>query len=248
LIEEKEVILVFNKLENYPATEIEIISRFLSKIASLNPYRIHLSLHLTFNKDLEKYLTGLGKIANLTGPFTVPLPDSQEAQEILTKLARQNNLSLSPKQIKKIISRTGSHVVLIRTAIREILGNKNLLKNVSLVSKTSGFNLKLKALNETLPQNLQRKTDGELSVKNSGEISDLSKTQEKILEAFIQKKNNILLRDDIAQIIWGENSFDKFSDWAINKTVSRLRSKLIAHGYPSEILTTIKGRGYQYVS
>jgi hypothetical protein len=51
-----------------------------------------------------------------------------------------------------------------------------------------------------------------------------------------------LSRDDIAQILWGKSWNTKYSDWAIDKTISRLRKKII--GNEIRILT-IKNFGYQ---
>ncbi len=49
-------------------------------------------------------------------------------------------------------------------------------------------------------------------------------------------------RDEIAQILWGKSWNTKYSDWAIDKTISRLRKKII--GNEIRILT-IKNFGYQ---
>jgi DNA-binding winged helix-turn-helix (wHTH) protein len=49
-------------------------------------------------------------------------------------------------------------------------------------------------------------------------------------------------RDDIAKAIWRGEWTEKYSDWAIDKLVSKLKKKLIFSNY--EILT-IKNRGYQ---
>jgi DNA-binding winged helix-turn-helix (wHTH) protein len=66
--------------------------------------------------------------------------------------------------------------------------------------------------------------------------------QERILFDFLKNKNDIVGRDDIAKAIWRGEWTEKYSDWAIDKLVSKLKKKLIFSNY--EILT-IKNRGYQ---
>ncbi len=76
------------------------------------------------------------------------------------------------------------------------------------------------------------------------EYSDIVQltSQERTLFDGLKTKNEIFNRDQVAQIIWGTNWTNKYSDWAIDKLVSKLKSKLVYSKY--EILT-IRGRGYQ---
>lgn len=71
----------------------------------------------------------------------------------------------------------------------------------------------------------------------------LSKSEYKILLVLFQKKRKVVSRDEIAERIWGEKMLDKYSDWAIDKFVSRLRTKLetLSFYYP---LKTIKKKGF----
>jgi hypothetical protein len=54
----------------------------------------------------------------------------------------------------------------------------------------------------------------------------LSSREKKIVLKLIGKNGDILSRDEIADIIWKEKKYDQFSDWAIDKTISRIRKKI----------------------
>lgn len=54
------------------------------------------------------------------------------------------------------------------------------------------------------------------------------------------KQETIVEREEIAQAVWEENWTSKYSDWALDALVHRLRRKL----GPRWQITTIKGRGY----
>lgn len=65
--------------------------------------------------------------------------------------------------------------------------------------------------------------------------------QERLLLDVLKTEERIFSRDEVAQIIWGANWTDKYSDWAIDKLVSKLKTKLVNSKYE---LLTMRGRGY----
>jgi DNA-binding winged helix-turn-helix (wHTH) protein len=77
-----------------------------------------------------------------------------------------------------------------------------------------------------------------------GDFSDIVKltAQERLLFDLLKTKNDITSRDEIAQTIWRAQWTEKYSDWAIDKLISKLKRKLTFSKY--EILT-LKNRGYQ---
>ncbi|MEA3356836.1 MAG: winged helix-turn-helix domain-containing protein [Patescibacteria group bacterium] len=72
----------------------------------------------------------------------------------------------------------------------------------------------------------------------------LSDTELKILNHMKDSKS-VTTRDDLAKIIWGKNYLDEYSDWAIDKTISRIRAKLMDRKRPYKYLVTIKGKGFK---
>jgi hypothetical protein len=75
----------------------------------------------------------------------------------------------------------------------------------------------------------------------SPHIPMLTSYQKLLFDYFTDHPSQIISRDQIAAIIWGSNSTQKYSDWAIDQLLSRLRAKLKNTGYQ---LSTIKNRGF----
>ncbi|MFC1790807.1 helix-turn-helix domain-containing protein [Patescibacteria group bacterium] len=48
----------------------------------------------------------------------------------------------------------------------------------------------------------------------------------------------------MGEVLWGEASYEKYSDWAIDQLISKLRKKLKDLGL-TDFLKTIRGRGYK---
>lgn len=73
---------------------------------------------------------------------------------------------------------------------------------------------------------------------------DLSKklwgSEYNILLLLFKRKGRIVSRDEIAERLWGNKMLDLYSDWAIDKAVSRLRTKLTALSFSYQISTRKK--------
>ena len=68
-----------------------------------------------------------------------------------------------------------------------------------------------------------------------------------VLSMLLQKKSKLCTRDDIGDILWGNDSYEKYSDWAIDQLMSKLRKKLTDLGV-KEKLVTVRGKGYKLLS
>lgn len=71
----------------------------------------------------------------------------------------------------------------------------------------------------------------------------LTKSEMAVFEALLASVGKFVLRDEIAKIIWGESWSEKYSDWAIDMLISRVRGKLKKVGIASKIITK-KGIGF----
>lgn len=74
-----------------------------------------------------------------------------------------------------------------------------------------------------------------------------SKKETKLLKLFIKNKNSVIDFDQIAHVLWKKNTEEKFSLWAISKTIERLRKKLEKLNISAESLQTKHGKGYLLV-
>lgn len=73
--------------------------------------------------------------------------------------------------------------------------------------------------------------------------SQLTYTEEKLLELF-QKSKDIVLRGDVAAVLWEKDGKEEeYSDWVIDQAIHRLREKLLSSQMGYEI-KTVKGKGF----
>lgn len=68
-----------------------------------------------------------------------------------------------------------------------------------------------------------------------------------ILCEFLKSQGKLMTRDDIGAVLWGQESYEKYSDWAIDQLMSKLRKKL-GDLKVKEKLVTIRGKGYKIIS
>lgn len=88
---------------------------------------------------------------------------------------------------------------------------------------------------------------GEILVNSLPIKEKISLQEYHLLSTFLKKRGVVLSRDQIAQALWGKDFEEKYSDWAIDQVISKLRSKLEKLGIPSSKLQTIRNRGYRWV-
>ncbi|OGG07172.1 hypothetical protein A2872_04045 [Candidatus Gottesmanbacteria bacterium RIFCSPHIGHO2_01_FULL_42_12] len=72
----------------------------------------------------------------------------------------------------------------------------------------------------------------------------LSPTQDRLFKRLFANRGQILTHDQIAQILWGDDSLEKFSLWAVTKIIQKIRSKIKKHGGEANNLKTVYGKGY----
>lgn len=77
------------------------------------------------------------------------------------------------------------------------------------------------------------------------EILPLTSQEIDVFENFKTKTGKLVTRDEVAQAMWGAQWVDKYSDWAIDKLISKLKGKLI---YSSYKILSVRGRGYKLIN
>lgn len=68
--------------------------------------------------------------------------------------------------------------------------------------------------------------------------------EEKVLKFLITNKNKIVTFAEIGDVIWGKESPQKYSLYAISRIIFEIRSKLKANGINKEIIQTQRKKGY----
>ncbi len=131
----------------------------------------------------------------------------------------------------------------------------NHLLNLRLVKKTAtGFSV-FSPLFEIFVKK-QGKEDARLIIDQvSGQLlvnglpikKIVTLSEFRLLSLFLSARGNLFSRDQIAEALWGKDSFNRYSDWAIDQAISLLRKKIAQIGIDPRTLQTIKGRGYRWV-
>jgi DNA-binding response OmpR family regulator len=81
-----------------------------------------------------------------------------------------------------------------------------------------------------------------LYTKDGQEISDLTSIEFKMMMLFAQRPEEVVLRDEILNEVWGEDVH--VYSRSVDTHVSKLRKKLGPH---SELIESVHGRGYRFV-
>lgn len=75
-------------------------------------------------------------------------------------------------------------------------------------------------------------------------FKSFTKQEENLLKKLIETKGEIISFDDTADILWGEDSFDKYSPAAMAKVIENIRRKIKDQGINKELVFTKRGKGY----
>ncbi|MDD3661634.1 MAG: winged helix-turn-helix domain-containing protein [Candidatus Dojkabacteria bacterium] len=85
---------------------------------------------------------------------------------------------------------------------------------------------------------------GEVIIEGKPLADLLTETEMGIMKCLISRKGRLTTREDLAREIWGKNYSEKYSDWALDKLISRIRSKIGDTRRPHRYIVTVKGRGF----
>lgn len=74
-----------------------------------------------------------------------------------------------------------------------------------------------------------------------------SRKEHRVIKLFLERKNQVLSRDEIAKSIWPVGTTEQYSDWAIDQLVARVRKRLVGLSLSPKLIKAIRGKGYQLV-
>lgn len=88
-------------------------------------------------------------------------------------------------------------------------------------------------------------SDGEsITLINSKQLSHLSPDQKNVLLHLIKNRNTVVSFDTIAQIVWKEEWYERYSQEAIAKLIQRIRDKISQAGIHTGVIQSVKKQGY----
>ncbi|HUW22356.1 MAG TPA: winged helix-turn-helix domain-containing protein [Candidatus Bathyarchaeia archaeon] len=87
---------------------------------------------------------------------------------------------------------------------------------------------------------------GALSFRGQSIEEKFSCQEYEVLIFLLKERNKLCSRDEISKVLWGKDSYEKYSDWAIDQLMSKLRKKIAALRVKNGRLITVRGRGYKF--
>lgn len=85
--------------------------------------------------------------------------------------------------------------------------------------------------------------DQQLMINNVVIEKQFSRQERKVMRLLIGKPGEVISREQVAEAVWGDRWEEKYSDWAIDQIVSRLRKKLLELRLGRDYLQTVRERG-----
>ncbi len=86
---------------------------------------------------------------------------------------------------------------------------------------------------------------GDVYVSGNKLDQDFSNRELRVLEALLEERGSVVSRDALAEAIWGDEKEFRYSDWAIDQTISRIRKKMGDTVKDSKYIKTVRGRGFK---
>lgn len=237
-------LVVEGNLINY-ISEIENLFLLMQKSVSKFPVSI---LWITDTKVVRNYKHIHPSSTFLTNVFYQKNFDKKETDYCLKRISFLKGSLLSKHILDRPLYLTGGFAC----TFHQFINSGDLLASeyvkTSLLEIKTEIELNSKIKNELITKEgleFLNKTDLSGSEFESIKLSKDPTAQEINLLRFLQKNvNNSVSRDEIAQIIWRKSWNSKYSDWAIDKAISRLRKNIISPNYK---IITVKNLGYELI-
>lgn len=154
------------------------------------------------------------------------------------------------KNEQQALERVVKHDTLDDRSLQAGLG---YLEQVRLVTRErTGWRLTVPLFARYLRESLTQKK--QLTLANQKEIlldgvpvgGQFSRAQRRVLTHLLLHPGQVVSRTTIAENLWPSNTHAKYSDWAIDSSISRMRIQLERLGLGSKILETRKGKGFVF--
>lgn len=207
--------------------------------------------HIGYMKALNKTYQELGK--------TTKIFDLKNIEK-LEELPAINSRS---EKFWKKLSKSNKEIIqqIIVDPSREIENFPRFLTQTGIIKRVP--NNKLKVFSPLLEQHIKRlvqegqpnkvyhhglfidRKSKEVFFNGTQIMEELTISEYKILSFFMRHPRELISREVIAKVLWGNKSIEKYSDWAIDRAISRLRKK-IGDNKSTSLIKTLRGRGFKF--
>lgn len=258
----KPIVLIGIKFEYLSDNEFSKLLDALAQIVVVNKRKIYSIVNCIDYPLIQKILSNKPSLYILANRVKyIPVISEKLLHEYIIQRSVDFDKKIPVEKIVEISRNTGGLLTLTKEIIRSYPNDGQIdIKFKSIWNQLP--KLYQEYLNSKRHDNEVKKQLSSLGIINLGIFKQkeiiissnpqkfvedaLSDKDKKIFKLFVNQKNKLVTKDQLAQVIWGENSDEYYSDWTIDKTISRFRKRINKYGIDSQSLITIKGRGYKW--
>jgi hypothetical protein len=250
-----EVVCVVGRFDNYPENEKVTILRTFLRLHAAYVHRVHILIQSCDKPWFESLIRQNSEFLALSNTIEVmPVLSGKILEKYIETRAKEFGLLVSEKTKKYLIKTYGGILQLVKEYLRSA-GRVNTLE----VKLAAGWQALPGTYKDAIKQakvlpdfklfrvdKLQVFQVHRTVVCNNFEenLSKLLTVEEQILWKKLKANlGKVMLRHEVAGILRPSNTED-ISEWAIDQAMSRFRKKLIEAGVDSDVLKTLKGKGY----
>lgn len=199
--------------------------------------------------EVIRLTSGHGKLTRVTYELILSeqtianLESFLEGRDIIRKVCYEIWDSLTPSEQNILIKLSRNETV----EIPEYLERVELVKNENFgIPLFGNFVKKIKTIKQTI---IYDENKNEI-LKGQDNLTDiLTPSEFRLLRFLIQNKNNICEKEEIINAVWKDSKTQEgVTDQALDQIIYRLRKKIEDDPNNPTFITTIKGRGFKFVS
>ncbi len=142
--------------------------------------------------------------------------------------------------LRKIITSTKQDLTIAEKHSKKHLTKVGLLnRNIIQIPLLEDF------IRKTLPKVSIQLKDSRIEINGIVVNSGFSRKQLRILRFLLSKNSEIVSRDELAKVIWPDNTMEYYTDWALDRIISRLRENIASLGIDKNLIQTYRRKGYK---
>lgn len=201
----------------------------------------HLKISPDLKKELLRIVDGHAQYL-LYGLISIGEQNKLNPENLFEFLRNEERISLQSEELWESLN-SNEQEILIKVLNKQKLNSDEIKKATYLVN-TGFINLKSNQIFSLIFETFVKSKDEER--KKEKNATELSKKEHLLLTFLEKNKNEICEREQIIENVWPEAESLGVTDWAIDRLVARLRSKILERNNKYEIIT-IKTRGYKLI-
>lgn len=74
-----------------------------------------------------------------------------------------------------------------------------------------------------------------------------SRKEYRVLKLFLENKDKLITRDNVAAALWPDDTAKHYSDWAIDQMIARLRKRFVELSLAPTMVQSLRGKGYKLI-